>query len=304
MKDSTRIMLKNHGFRIDRFIHNYIYFVFYYPYVLALLWLFRFLGAMLSWFKPLNIIISMAFARYHSKIISMGDATKILSLNEDVMATSEKNKRIIPFDFAYKIILKDADYVAVMDCPCLVAKKGKDLGECGPLNRCLAVGKGLATFWVEHCEKYNARMISQQEAIDLIKDFRKRGHVTQSFFKVATGGRTGVFCNCCPECCVSFEATRIAKKFNSGFSMNVQSGYSVRHDAQICTGCGQCSRTCHFDAIEFSQGKRKHYSKWDCMGCGLCVEHCPSGALSIFIDKDKPLPLDIEMVKEGYSDCN
>jgi len=259
MKDSTRIMLRNHGLRVDRFLHNYVYFVYYYPYVKTMLWLFRFLAAAFFWFKPLNMIISMAFERYHSKVISMGDAVKILSLDEDVIATSSKNKRIIPFNHAYKIILKDADYIAVMDCPCMVAKKGKNLGDCGPLNRCLAVGKGLSSFWVDHCKKYNARYISQNEAIDLITDFRKKGHITQAFFKVATGGRTGIFCNCCPECCVSLEATKLSKNFNAGFSMNIQSGYSVMHDAAACTGCGTCSLVCHFDAIDFSAGSKKYY---------------------------------------------
>lgn len=303
MKESTKIMMKNHGWRFDRFIHNYIYFVFYYPYVLFLLWLFRFLGAAFAWFKPINAIISMAFARYHAKFLSGGDAAKIFSLNEDVMATSEENKRIVPYKYAYDIIFKDADYVAVMDCPCAKALKGKgNLGGCAPINRCLAVGKGLATFWIEHCEKYNAHQITQQEAIDLIKDFRKRGHITQAFFKIATGGRTGVICNCCPECCVSLESTRLAKKFNSSFSMNAQSGYSVKYERKKCKNCGSCAKICHFNAIEFERGKKGHYSKWDCMGCGLCVEHCPNGALSLYVDEAKSLPLDIDLVKEHFAD--
>jgi len=303
VKESTRIMMKNHGWRFDRFIHNYIYFVFYRPYVIFVLWLFRVLSWSLSWFKPFNSILSMAFARYHAKFLSMNDATKIFTLNEDVVATSEENKRIVPYDYAYKIVLKDADCVAVMDCPCIVAKKGRDnLGDCGPINRCFAVGRNLATFWVDHCQKYNAHFISQAEAIGLIKDFRKRGHITQAFFKVATGGRTGIFCNCCPECCVSLEATKLAKKFNSSLSMAAQSGYSVEHDIKKCRNCGTCAKICHFSAIDFRDGHRGFYSRWNCMGCGLCTEHCPTGALKLYVDSDKPVPLDIDLVKEQYAD--
>ena len=29
MRESTRTMLKKHGWRIDRSLHNYVYFVFY-----------------------------------------------------------------------------------------------------------------------------------------------------------------------------------------------------------------------------------------------------------------------------------
>jgi ferredoxin len=34
------------------------------------------------------------------------------------------------------------------------------------------------------------------------------------------------------------------------------------------------------------------------MGCGLCAEHCPNGALSLFIDPEKPLPLDLDLLKQ------
>jgi Fe-S-cluster-containing hydrogenase component 2 len=303
MKESTKIMMKNHGWRYDKFIHNYIYFAFYRPYVTFVLYLFRFLAGALSWFKPLNVVLDMALSRYHAKFLSLNDATKIFTLNENVMATSDENKRIIPFKYAHDIIFKDPQVVAVMDCPCIVAKKGREnLGECGPINRCFAVGKGLASFWVEHCQKYNARYISQDEASALLKDFRKRGHITQAFFKVATGGRTGVICNCCPECCVSLEANKLAKKFNSSNRMSIESGYSVKRDPKKCKNCGSCAKICHCNAIEFERGKWGHYSKWDCMGCGLCVEHCPNGALSLYVDEAKSLPLDIDLVKAHFAD--
>jgi Fe-S-cluster-containing hydrogenase component 2 len=245
----------------------------------------------------------MALSRYHAKFLSLNDTTKIFTLNEDIMATSDENKRIIPFKYAHDIIFKEPQVVAVMDCPCIVAKKGREnLGDCGPINRCIAVGKGLASFWVDHCRKYNARYISQEEAMDLIKDFRRRGHVTEAFFKVATGGKTGVICNCCPDCCVSIEATRLAQRFNSAHRMNIESGYSVKRDLKKCKNCGTCAKICHFDAITFKDGKHAHYSTWDCMGCGLCAEHCPNNALSLYVDTAKSLPLDLDLVKEQFAD--
>jgi hypothetical protein len=33
MRDSTRQLVRTHGWRIDRFVHNYLYFVLYAPYV-------------------------------------------------------------------------------------------------------------------------------------------------------------------------------------------------------------------------------------------------------------------------------
>ena len=98
MRASTKALMAKHGWRIDRAIHNYLYFSFYYPYVRFVYRLFAFLAQYLSWFKPLKLIIKPAFARYHAKVISGGDAVKILELDEDVMAVSEKNKKIVPFD--------------------------------------------------------------------------------------------------------------------------------------------------------------------------------------------------------------
>ena len=41
MKVSTRNLVKLHGWRIDRFVHNYLYFAFYRPYVRAAMVLVR-----------------------------------------------------------------------------------------------------------------------------------------------------------------------------------------------------------------------------------------------------------------------
>jgi ferredoxin len=50
----------------------------------------------------------------------------------------------------------------------------------------------------------------------------------------------------------------------------------------------------------------RSYDRAACMGCELCVEHCTSGALSLYRDPEKPLPLDMDWVrermKEGGSD--
>ena len=33
MRESTKVLMKKHGWRFDRAIHNYLYFAWYYPYV-------------------------------------------------------------------------------------------------------------------------------------------------------------------------------------------------------------------------------------------------------------------------------
>ncbi|MEA3222029.1 MAG: 4Fe-4S binding protein [Thermodesulfobacteriota bacterium] len=293
MKKSTKVMIKKHGWRVDRAIHNYIYFVFYYPYVKVVL---VFLGLLkyLTWFKPLKSVGDFVFNRYHAKVLSVSDTQKIFTLNEDVRVISEQNKRVVPFKYATKILFKEPEYIAVMDCPC---KKSCNVR--GDINSCIAVGKDLSTFWLEHCQHYNARKITQEEAFNIIKRFRKTGHITQVFMKVATGGSTGLICNCHPDSCVSLIASKITKKIDSNLSQSAQSGYSVVHDVKKCKTCGTCADICPVDVIEVRDVVWT-YNKDECLGCELCVEHCPNGALSLYQDPDKLLPLDLDMIKERF----
>ncbi len=296
MRQSTKALMAKHGWRFDRAIHNYIYFLFYYPYVFLLYHLFRVLAKYFSWMTPIRHIIKMAFARYHAKVISFGNTKKIFELNQDIRAISEKNKRIVPFKYAYKILFQEPDFIAVMDCPC---KKTMNAPE-WTINSCISVGKKTSQFWLDSCgKKYNARKISQQEALDLIKQFREKGFLTQAFFKVATGGSTGIICNCHIDSCVNLQASRFAKKFDPSFSMTADSGYSVHHNNSKCKRCGTCARLCMFDAVKVIDGIRS-YDKKPCMGCELCVEHCPEQVLSLLRDSDKSVPLDLDLVREEY----
>ena len=295
MKKSTKEIFKKHGWRIDRAIHNYIYFVFYYPYVKIILLSMKYGIRHLTWFKPLKYVGHFIFDRYHGKFLSYGDTRKILTLNEDIRAISDRNKKIIPYKYAYRIIIQNPKDIAVMDCPCKKSTNAPDWS----INSCLYVGKG-HEFWLEHCKKYNSRKISQKEALDIIKAFRNKGYITQAFFKVSTGGSTaGVVCNCHPDSCVSLIATRVTRKLDKGLSHNAASGYSVAHNKGKCKKCLACLHSCHFGAIDF-KGDVRTYDKDACLGCELCVEHCPHGALSLHRDPQKILPLDIDIVKERF----
>lgn len=300
MKESTKSILKKHGWRFDRFLHNYLYFKFYYPYVRTVYGGIVFISDHLPWFRPLRGVLSMALSRYHAKVLSFGDTKKILSLHESISAVSPKNRRIVPYKYAYKIIFQEPEHIAVMDCPCKMTLGDREEN----INSCLAVGKALSSFWLEHCgKKYHARRISQREALALIERFRNMGYLTQAFFKVATGGSTGVICNCHPDTCVSLRTTKLAKRFNDRFSMNADSGYAVEFNEKRCRYHGKCAEVCPVEAITVDKNKKTFaYDKDSCLGCGLCVEHCPEKALSLYIDKTKPVPLDIDLVRKEFAD--
>jgi len=289
VKPSTIDILKRHGWRIDRSLHNFVYFYFYVPYVSSALKGTRFISKYLYWFKPIKYVGKMIFDRYHGKILSSGDVQKILTLNKTISLSPEQYKKIIPYKYANRVIFKNPKLIAVMDCPCKISNEAP----CRPINACLAIGEDFAPLWVEHCQKYNARYIDQSEALEIIKSLRATGHITQAFIKVATGGLTGVICNCCPKCCVCMESSRLSKNIDNSLSMIAPSGYLINNEPDKCTNCGDCVDICPFDAITIQNGKY-HYDKEKCMGCELCVEKCSNNALSLYKSSGNILPLDID----------
>jgi ferredoxin len=295
MKESTKKVFKLHGWRMDRAIHNYLYFIFYDIYVRGALYATKAIVVLFSKIEATNFITKFIFNRYHAKVLSKGDVTKILNLEETVMLGPDTTKRIVPFKYANKIILREPTHLAVMDCPC--KKELKD--PCQPLASCIAVGRPLVDFWMEHCERLNVRRITKEEALAIIDEHRKSGHINQAFFKVATGGSMGVLCNCCPKCCVSMRATALAQQIKGGqdVTMYVPSGYTVEHDAVKCELCGTCVKYCNFGAIEIVDGVRVYYPE-KCKGCELCVEYCPQGALTLILEEGGLLPLDIDLARE------
>jgi len=298
MKQSSKDILKRHGWRIDRALHNFIYFYFHEQYVTVSRLLTKVTVAFLSWFKPIKIVPNAVFNRYHSKILSKNDVTKILTLNEDIDLGKDQQKRVLPFKYANKILFRNPKLIATMDCPCVLNQKESE--RCHPVRKCIAIGQDFAPIWLEHCkEKYNAIQITQEEALDIIKESRKTGHITNAFLKVATGGLTGIICNCCPKCCVEIEATKLSKKIDKNISQYAPSGYSVKHDSRACTLCGECEKACHFEAIKI-EDEKFIYNRDACMGCELCVESCPAEALQLYNDPNKLLPLDIELLKKEF----
>lgn len=295
MKESTRKIFELHGWRVDRAIHEYIYFTFYGLYVKVCLYGTKALVALFSRFEPLGGVGRFIFDRYHAKVLSYGDVAKLLSLEENVELGPDTTQRIVPFKHANEIVLREPEHIAVMDCPCKLEMKEP----CQPVASCIAVGRPVVDFWLEHCEKYNVRRITREEALDIIKECRATGHINQAFFKVATGGSMGLICNCCPKCCVSMRATEAVQKIKGAedVSQYVASGYKVTRDADSCELCGTCVDCCHFDAIEIADGAYV-YRPENCYGCELCVENCPQGALSLVLEEGGLIPLDIDIVRE------
>ena len=64
-------------------------------------------------------------------------------------------------------------------------------------------------------------------------------------------------------------------------------------DPDMCAGCGLCTESCPYSAIELKDGKAE-VNAAICKGCGLCVATCRSGAIQQKGFKDQQL---ISMIK-------
>ena len=296
MKQSSKNIIKFHGLRIDRALHNYLYFTQYHRYVPLFITLGKLVVKLLGNLKLSAAMYKGVFDRYHSKVMTLEDATKILSLNQPIDLGPDHTKRIIPYPYANNIVFNEPDYIAVMDCPCRLRQENP----CQPITVCMAIGKHFADLWLEHCDKYNVRKISQEEALDLIKKLHEDGKVTTAWLKVGTGGITGVLCHCCSCCCGGMQGRLIARQLKYGKELSniAPSGYSVEIDEEKCISCGECSDICSFNAIQKVDGKFV-MSIEECMGCGICVENCKQKARTLVRDTAKGDPLDIDFVKKA-----
>ena len=171
MKESTKRIFKLHGWRADRAIHNYLYFIFYALYVKLALYLTKVIVALFSWLEVTKYIPKFIFERYHAKVLSRGDVSKIINLNEPVILGPDTS--IVPYKYANKIVLREPGQLAVMDCPCKLELKDP----CQPVASCIAVGRPIVDFWMEHCEKYNVHRITPEEAMEIIDMHRSTGHI-------------------------------------------------------------------------------------------------------------------------------
>lgn len=216
---------------------------------------------------------------YHGKTIPLETAKRLVLINEEIKISDLE--QVIPYKRARSILMQNPDHIVVMDCPCRVARPNP----CLPLDVCLIVGEPFASFVQEH-HPQRSRRITREEAIIILKAEDDRGHVHHAFFKDVMFDRFYAICNCCECCCGAMQAQR------SGTPMLASSGYISQVDEDLCIGCGDCNSYCQFHALEVVDGvNRVIYEK--CMGCGVCVSKCTQDALSLVLDSDKGLPLEI-----------
>jgi Pyruvate/2-oxoacid:ferredoxin oxidoreductase delta subunit len=233
--------------------------------------------------KPGNV----AFAdTYHGKVVHLAAATQLVTVHEEIRLPNLE--KIVPYDRACDIILKNPDHIVALDCPCRSARPNP----CKPLDVCLIVGEPFASFVSEH-QPERTRWITSEEAVEILRAEDERGHVHHAFFKDAMLGRFYAICNCCACCCGAMQAHQ------RGTPMLASSGYISSMDEDLCIGCSDCVDFCQFFALSVSDGHAA-IDQALCMGCGVCVNHCEHEALSLILRPERGEPLEIQKLIEQF----
>ncbi|MFX1524254.1 MAG: 4Fe-4S binding protein, partial [Promethearchaeota archaeon] len=116
-----------------------------------------------------------------------------------------------------------------------------------------------------------ARMISKEEALDILKKSEKDGLVHKAYHPNMDFKREeDSICNCCSDCCGQAR----------GITSNL-SNFIAKVDQELCTGCGICVEKCYSGAKELNDEGKAETSEELCIGCGICAAFCPEEAISL-----------------------
>ena len=123
--------------------------------------------------------------------------------------------------------------------------------------------------------------------------FMGRSKLDTVWLGIGPGDRLLTVCNCCPCCCITrgipYTAPLLSEKLKRA------AGVRVRVE-EACTGCGACAapEVCFAGAIRMAAGYAVITE--DCRGCGRCVEVCPSGAITLTVDRERFLKENTEQI--------
>lgn len=193
---------------------------------------------------------------------------KEITLNQPL----ETQQEIHPAGDIYKLLEKNKDEIAVMNCFCRSYKKisgGKPCDFDLPVEGCITLG-ALSRQVVDNGV---ARHLPYEEAVALMKEFERKGCIHTAFhYKNDANNDEIVVCNCCVDCCLLYSGYReggLSKIFARSFYKP-----EVIEESR-CTGCNICAKYCPTEATYYDRKTKKLVFDYEkCVGCGQCVNQC------------------------------
>lgn len=174
-------------------------------------------------------------------------------------------------------VIQNASAITVGSCACRHQMEHLDRACDAPMRTCISLNGGAeAMAHMQISEK-----ISRNEALQIVEECKKHG-LAQTGDNVKKG--VTFLCNCCGCCCTLMKAMH---------TMNMQGAvmstrWVMRSDAEKCTGCGICVKTCPVQAIhlepESAPGGTRSRAVVNtdlCLGCGVCYSRCRKNAIGM-----------------------
>jgi ferredoxin len=270
LRPSTRRFLKESGWGWNA-LHGYIY----------ARWTRQYIRLLLNPPAPPKPgMVNWLADHYHGKVLTHEHAQAIVSNDRNIPL--QDLEQIIPYPVARNLVLNGPPDVAAFECVCRHARAQ----HCEPTQVCMVIGQPFVDFVLEHHPK-TSRLLTRDEALELLRAEHERGHLHSAWFKDAMLNRFYAICNCCKCCCGGIQAMT-----QWGARMMAPSGYVAALNHEECEACGTCVDTCPFNAL--SLGESSSVLDWErCMGCGACEVKCPLEAITLVRDERKGIPLDV-----------
>lgn len=181
----------------------------------------------------------------------------------------DAEQQVLPYESVRQMI-ESAKTFQVAECICRKdrALKGKPCKH--TLETCLSFSNEEQAF-----DKYPlGRMISKQEALDLLVKTEEEGLVHQTY---NTKSDHFFICNCCSCCCPILGAT---KNFGLPHLM-AKSNFVASINQETCEACGACAEErCPMAAITKDNGGYRVKPE-RCIGCGVCTTTCPTESITL-----------------------
>jgi Na+-translocating ferredoxin:NAD+ oxidoreductase subunit B len=211
------------------------------------------------------------FEEYAPRFVkSLGSLKPALARVIPVNVAVDSKLEILAYEDMRKIIEGSKSF-ALRECICRKEKALEGHPCSHTLETCLGFSSEEGAF---DYFNYSGRIISKEEALQLLEMTEREGLVHATF---NVRENHGFVCNCC-SCCCGF--LRGLKEFQAPYVLT-RSNLMASIDHETCSDCGLCANErCPMQAIAGDGGNYQVMAE-RCIGCGVCSLACPTDSIRL-----------------------